>query len=411
MEPERRKETALPERAQRSWNSNLLKVKTERRMKIRLLKIFAAVAVLLSFGSCSLLKVSVDTGNPPLPASEANTRMMTRGFYYDLADEIARTADSVAAASSEIPVRIRAIRWKMQATRAAVTAVMQSNPDVALIDTWLLCVRMDSAFRRLPDSLLFAGQTPLVRKVVARLDRKAEHLASTLLAPEKFALMQEFVGNYMQANPVTGSQFTPVNTTLPWIEFLQSKGVETQYNVGSISDVIADLGDRFGGQSEQMVNSIGWSKDIFELQMQQDSVRNRLTRQLDSLERNFDRIVTVMEHLPQIADYMGKSLNTEVAALIETLNGAVDNAFADLDRQRAELQGYISAERKALVDQAQQAVDTAVQNAMDRVPALVAKLLAWIVLFAVIMLGVPFGIGFWLGRVRERAKTRKTGGA
>ena len=146
-------------------------------MKIRLLKIFAAVAVLLSFGSCSLLKVSVDTGNPPLPASEANTRMMTRGFYYDLADEIARTADSVAAASSEIPVRIRAIRWKMQATRAAVTAVMQSNPDVALIDTWLLCVRMDSAFRRLPDSLLFAGQTPLVRKVVARLDKKAEHLA------------------------------------------------------------------------------------------------------------------------------------------------------------------------------------------------------------------------------------------
>lgn len=69
LEPERRKETALPERAQRSWNSNLLKVKTERRMKIRLLKIFAAVAVLLSFGSCSLLKVSVDTGNPPLPAS------------------------------------------------------------------------------------------------------------------------------------------------------------------------------------------------------------------------------------------------------------------------------------------------------------------------------------------------------
>ena len=203
-------------------------------MKIRLLKIFAAVAVLLSFGSCSLLKVSVDTGNPPLPASEANTRMMTRGFYYDLADEIARTADSVAAASSEIPVRIRAIRWKMQATRAAVTAVMQSNPDVALIDTWLLCVRMDSAFRRLPDSLLFAGQTPLVRKVVARLDRKAEHLASTLLAPEKFALMQEFVGNYMQANPVTGSQFTPVNTTLPWIEFLQSKGVETQYNLSLI---------------------------------------------------------------------------------------------------------------------------------------------------------------------------------
>lgn len=380
-------------------------------MRIRLLKILAAGTVLLFFTGCSLFKVTVDTGNPPLPASEANTRMMTRGFYYDLADEIARTADSVAAASPEIPVQIRAIRWKMQATRAAVTAVMQSNPDVALIDTWLLCVRMDSAFRRLPDSLLFADQTPLVRKVVARLDKKAEHLASNLLSPDKFALMREFVGNYMEANPVTGSQFTPVNTTLAWVEFLQSKGVETQYNVGSISDVIADLGDRFGGQSGQMINSVGWSKDIFELQMQQDSVRARLVQQLDSLERNFDRIVTVMEHLPQIADYMGRRLNAEVTALIGTMNGAVDNAFADLDRQRAELQVYISAEREALVNQAREAVDTAVQNAMDQVPALVGKLLAWIVLFAVVMLGVPFGIGFWLGRVRERAKAKKEGGA
>lgn len=148
-------------------------------MKIRLLKIFAAVAVLLSFGSCSLLKVSVDTGNPPLPASEANTRMMTRGFYYDLADEIARTADSVAAASSEIPVRIRAIRWKMQATRAAVTAVMQSNPDVALIDTWLLCVRMDSAFRRLPDSLLSPGR----RRSCARSWRVWTRKPNTWLRP------------------------------------------------------------------------------------------------------------------------------------------------------------------------------------------------------------------------------------
>lgn len=135
--------------------------------------------MLLSFGSCSLLKVSVDTGNPPLPASEANTRMMTRGFYYDLADEIARTADSVAAASSEIPVRIRAIRWKMQATRAAVTAVMQSNPDVALIDTWLLCVRMDSAFRRLPDSLLFAGR----RRSCARSWRVWTRKPNTWLRP------------------------------------------------------------------------------------------------------------------------------------------------------------------------------------------------------------------------------------
>lgn len=376
-----------------------------------MLEWLAAVAAAALLGGCSLLKVSVDTGNPPLPDAQANTRMMTRGFYYDMTDEIARTADSVAAASPEVPVKIRAIRWKMQATRAAVSAVMQSNPDVALIDTWLLCARMDSAFRRLPDSLLFGDRTPLVRRTAERLDQKVERLARGLLKADEFERMREFVAGYMEANPVTGSKFTPVNTTLPWIEFLRGKGVETDYTVGSISDVIADLGDRFGGESDAVVSSIGWSKDIFELQMQQDSLRCRLTQQIDSLGRDFDRIVAVMEHLPQIADYMGESLNGEMTALIGTMNDAVDNAFADLDRQRTELQRYVSSEREAILAQASEAVDTALRNALDQVPGLVARLLLWILLFAAIVLGIPFGIGFWLGRVRERARAKKNGGA
>lgn len=376
-----------------------------------MLEWLAAVAAAALLGGCSLLKVSVDTGNPPLPDAQANTRMMTRGFYYDMTDEIARTADSVAAASPEVPVKIRAIRWKMQATRAAVSAVMQSNPDVALIDTWLLCARMDSAFRRLPDSLLFGDRTPLVRRTAERLDQKVERLARGVLKADEFERMREFVAGYMEANPVTGSKFTPVNTTLPWIEFLRGKGVETDYTVGSISDVIADLGDRFGGESDAVVSSIGWSKDIFELQMQQDSLRSRLTQQIDSLGRDFDRIVAVMEHLPQIADYMGESLNGEMTALIGTMNDAVDNAFADLDRQRTELQRYVSSEREAILAQASEAVDTALRNALDQVPGLVARLLLWILLFAAIVLGIPFGIGFWLGRVRERARAKKNGGA
>lgn len=379
-------------------------------MKTQLLKIFASGLLLLLLTGCSLFKFSIDSGSPPLQASDLNTRMMTRGFYYDMTDEIARTADSIAAATPDIPVQIRAVRWKMQTTRAAVAAAMQSNPDVALLDTWLLCVRMDSAFRRLPDSLLFGAQTPLARTMAARLEKKATHLASNLLSPERFTLMRDFVRQYMRANPVTGSQFAPVNTTLAWVEYLRTKGIEPQYNVGTISEVAADLGDRFGGQSEQIMNNIGWSKDIFDLQMQQDSIRTRLVQQLDSLERNFDRMVVVIEHLPQIADYMSQSFSTEVSAMIRTMNGAVDNAFSDLDRQRAELQAYISSERETLIVQAREAVDLAVQNALDQVPALVAKLLVWIVLFAVVMLGVPFGIGLWLGRLRERAKAKKTGG-
>ena len=379
-------------------------------MKYKLLKLLLSGSLLLTLGGCSLFRFSVDTGNPPLSTEEVNVRTMTRGFYYDLSDEITRTADSIVSTAPDISVRIRAIRWKMQSTRAAVAAAMQSTPDVALLDTWLLCVRMDSAFCRLPDSLLFREQTPLARTVAARLSKKAGRLAANLLPEEKYRLMERFVAEYMTANPVTASQFTPVNTTLPWIEFLRANGVEPQYNVGSVSDVIADLGDRFGGQSAQTVNSITWSKDIFEMRLAQDSLHLQIGMQLDSLERNFTRMVMVAEHLPEISDRMLAELNARATQLISTMEASVDHAFSDLDRQRTELQYYVSRERETLVEQLRAAGDDLVRTTLDAVPGVIGQLLFYFVLAVAVLVGGPFALGFWLGGVRARARMKKRAG-
>ena len=53
------------------------------------LALFAAAST-----GCSLLKVAVATGDP-LSKEEMNVRTMTRGFYYDMAGEVARAADSI----------------------------------------------------------------------------------------------------------------------------------------------------------------------------------------------------------------------------------------------------------------------------------------------------------------------------
>lgn len=79
----------------------------------------AAAALLAAFAltGCSLLKVAVATGDP-LSKEEMNIRTMTRGFYYDMASEVSRTADSIAAAAPDIATRAAAVRWKIRATRA-----------------------------------------------------------------------------------------------------------------------------------------------------------------------------------------------------------------------------------------------------------------------------------------------------
>ena len=351
------------------------------------MKLAAALFAAVSFAGCSLLKVAVATGDP-LSKEQMNVRTMTRGFYYDMAGEVARAADSIVAASPDVNVRVAAVRWKIRATRAGVTAAMQGIPDVALADLWILCRRMNEGFAQAPDSLLFGLQSDIARDAALRLARQ-------VLPDDRYALMERFVTDYVRDNPASEGDETD-NTTLAWLEYLRAAGVEQDYATGSIAEVLADVNDRLSGQTQQVTNSVSWSKDIFEMRLRQDSLRLQVGAQLDSLERSFNRIVVVAEHLPEISDKVLEELNRQATQLIWTMNASVDNAFADFDRQR----------REALVEQLRATGDELVRTTLDAVPGLVGKILLYVVLALAVLIGGPFALGFWLGGVRAKARIK-----
>lgn len=370
-----------------------------------LLQAAAALCAALVLTGCSLLKVAVATGDP-LSKEEMNVRTMTRGFYYDMAAEVARTADSIAQAAPDVATRVAAVRWKIRATRAGVSAAMQGIPDVALADLWILCRRMNDSFAEAPDSLLFGPQSDIARDAALRLDRRAGRLARQVLPADRYDLMAAFVDDYIRKNPASEGDETD-NTTLAWLEYLQAAGVGHDYATGSIAEVLADVNDRLSGQTQQVTNSVSWSKDIFEMRFRQDSLRIEVGAQLDSLERSFTRIVVVAEHLPEISDKVLEELNRQATQLIWTMNASVDNAFADFDRQRGELQRYVTREREALVEQLRTTGDELVRTTLDALPGLVGKILLYVVLALAVLIGGPFALGFWLGGVRARAKAKK----
>lgn len=302
-------------------------------------------------------------------------------------------------------VRVAAVRWKIRATRAGVTAAMQGIPDVALADLWILCRRMNEGFAQAPDSLLFGLQSDIARDAALRLDRRAGRLARQVLPDDRYALMERFVTDYVRDNPASEGDETD-NTTLAWLEYLRAAGVEQDYATGSIAEVLADVNDRLSGQTQQVTNSVSWSKDIFEMRLRQDSLRLQVGAQLDSLERSFNRIVVVAEHLPEISDKVLEELNRQATQLIWTMNASVDNAFADFDRQRGELQQYVTREREALVEQLRATGDELVRTTLDAVPGLVGKILLYLVLALAVLIGGPFALGFWLGGVRAKYRIK-----
>ena len=367
-------------------------------------KTAAVVFALTMLVSCSLLKFTLSTGEEPMPKEEMNTRVMTRGFYYELSNDIAETADSIAK-DAPMAVQVAATRWKIRSTRVAVTAAMQGIPDVALADLWILCRRMNTRFGLAPDSLLFFDRTPIARATAERLDHKAEDLAREVLTPERFALMQRFVEVQSAENPATETDAS--NTTYAWMQFLKAEGVEPNYTTGTVAEVLADVNDRVSGQTQQISNSLGWSKDIIALQLQQDSMRHEIGAQLDSLERNFNRMVVVAEHIPEISDKMMQSVGDELSRFVSSVDSSVDNLFYETNRQRNELQSFITREREAMITDLRSSADEVVQNALDAVPGVVGEVVFYVVFGVLLLLGVPFGLGFWLGGVRQRARERR----
>ena len=367
----------------------------------RMLLHAAALLAALALAGCSLLKVAVSTGDP-LPREAMNLRVTTRGFSYDLSSEVAAAADAFAASAPDLPARIRAVRWKIRATRAAVTAAMQGIPEVALADLWILCRRMDEGFAALPDSLLFGPSSDVARTVAARLDRRAERLAREGLSAERYALLADFVGAYLREHPVRDEGTEAANTTLAWMEYLRARGIEDRYATGSIAEVIADVNDRLSGQTQQLSNSIGWSKELLEMQLHADSTAVRLGAQLDSLDRRFERLALVAERLPELSSAMVEGLGGELAQLLAALDRTVHGTFADVSREREAMQRYVTGEREALVAQLRTTAEELVRQSFEAVPGLVGRLLLYVVLAIGVLVGVPFALGFVLGRKLRR---------
>lgn len=364
--------------------------------------IFAFVA-----SSCSLFKMTISTGDTPLPIVELNTRMMTRGFYNEFTSKVIAAADSIIATSTSHQTKMNALRWKLEATSAATQSSFQTVPQVALLNTWVLCRQMNAMLVSTPDAKLFGKQSPIARNASKELLAKIERLAKSVLPADMFAKMNTFVDQYCTANRVSQTTLAPDNLMLEWVQYLEANDKEYVRTVGSVSEVMADMTDRFSSYTSQFGNELSWSKDLITMQLAQDSIRDKLSMQLDSTARDFRRMVLILEHSPELIDTVSKSLNKQLTSLIETMNASVDGAFMNIARERVALQEFFAEQRELLMKETKDAADTAVKSALNMLPTIIGKILVYIILAAVVIFTLPFLLGMWLGGLRARRKERK----
>lgn len=372
------------------------------KMKKFLVLALAAAAV----QSCSLLKFSVDMGDEPMPAADVNTRVMVRAFYKDFSAGIINAADSIVTVSSDLNTKMRAMRWKMDATSICAGTAYGSLPEMSLLNTWLFCNTMDLYMASAPDSLLFGPQSGIAREVSGRMNGKIDSLAAKILPGQRYRLMKNFVTEHSSLSDPAVQK----DMLLKWISFTGQSDTSYVKSQGSISQTIADMSDKMSGYSSQWANEISWTKDMFTARFESDTTGDELKNRLDSLYADFHRMSLVLENSPEIMASITDDMNAQLTELINTINYSLDHAFSNIDTQRAALETFLDTQRVRLMKEADASVAAAIDRTMDGVPALIGSILLYLVLFIAVLFSIPFALGFMLGRLREKRAAKKKDG-
>lgn len=387
-------------------------------------RLAAGVFLCLILCGCSLLSVKV--GSDPMPSRDLKLRLQTREFATAFATKVVRTADTVAARSSDPKVRADTIRWKLGATAAVQQSSLRADPMLALVDTWVLCRQMKDYFTGgAGEPAALGPDTPLAAQASAQLEQEILEVADTLLSARELKRASAFVDDQCSKHPLKSLAFERESVAMPWLKQEGPGGANT---MGSMSEAITDLSDRVTTVGQQVPNEVRWRIDLQRQELdlgagdwKRFSVGAQSALQsFSTLAENAQLVTKAANDLtgtlePEFVRFDERwgttleALKTERIAVLDTLDSERIAVVESLELQRVALMRDFARERAEIIAGADRATQSAIAQAGQQARAFVRTALLFGSLFALIVLGLPFLAGYLVGRAIKRNPPQASG--
>lgn len=362
------------------------------------------IFLLLSLSSCSLFKLSIKTAERPLSSQQLLSRVMVRGFYGDFCYHIIECADSIISSTDDVVLELNAIRFKKGATSACAVAVYNAVPDVAMVNTWALVMRMKDMLDCDKGKEYFGCYSSYVSSVCSKLSACFDTVAISILDPTNFMQTRSFVCQYSTDNPMCDLMFTNNDLAVEYASFVP----ESDYtSVGLLTEVLSDMNDRMGGYSRQVLNDFSWSKDAFMLQLKSDSVGGDVKLYADSLRKMFTQTISVFDSVPVYLYYGSEEFNKRIIQIDEGMQRNVFNLFSNITARQQAFECFVEQQRVSMASDIDYIVAMAITRIERAVPEIVRSLVIWVVILFVALSFIPFLAGFMIGRGKSKKKTPK----
>lgn len=375
---------------------------------MRFLNYVFLLLVMSIFSSCSLLKVSVESGVIPLSKQELNTRMAVRGFYYDFTNGVEEVSDSIIKNTYNDEIKINALKLKLSATNVCTQTVYQTIPKSSLLDTWVFCKQLDVFCKTSDLNNLLGENYTWMQKEAEDQYKHISKIAKALCSHQEYQQLKDFVDHYVETHPQLDLSFSAVSTSRELIEYLQIPDSTYVQTVGSSAEVFNDLTDRLGVYNSQIRNQVAWQKDIWAIEWKQDTLAHQFLAKADSISVLLKDLAIIAQESPEMMGIIAIRMREELSPLVSDLNSGLYNTALQISSQREDFQKYMDEQRSFIVDDINKTGTAFIQETSDGIAHIIKKsafmLILLVIVLVLVLFGMPFTIGFYIAKLKFRKK-------
>ncbi|MCA0133319.1 hypothetical protein [Winogradskyella alexanderae] len=365
------------------------------------------MTIMLLVTSCSLVKI--ESEQKPLGVRELNTRLLTQNFARTAMDRVELAADSISSLYPDKKnIQINTLHWKIQTSEELGKVSFQTEPKVALMDTWAYFLEAKQSLELPELDGIFGTHKGLALEAIDKNIKEIDNIALNVLPKEEYSQIKNFVKEHAENTPLfMQKEFKHQSVRESYLKFKNIPDSTAVQTVGTLSEVVADATNRFGYYSDASGKRFNWKAEMILKDKGLDSIA--FEAKLAEIEAQFNRLIVVAENSPETIEEAIKEFRSNISPLFRNLNYEIGSAMKSLSsdvqdidmmlaRERVALDSIIQRERIALLTKADALVESGIENAFDSIGKTLRNLILYFILLFMVVLGLPFYLGYLTGK-------------
>jgi len=364
--------------------------------------------------SCSLIRI--ESEQEPLAVKDLNIRLLTHEFAGQAMNLTQKTADSILSYSPSEETKKMLLVWQINTASQLKELAFQASPRIAMLDVWTYMLKTKFFFENQNIVPLSLQTAEIIKDATAQNVSKIERIANKVMNTKEFQKYAVFVEGQARATPFKSADFEKVTSVREaYLELTNTPDSLSVKTVGTLSEVVADLGNRLSYGTELTRKQLKWETQLYLKEKGLDTVN--IEQKLIVFQDQINRLITVAENSSELLDEALVNFRKEINPIFIGLEQGVSTSILKLsaelsavdlmvERERVALDSLIKRERKALADEAHIIVSAGVENTMAEVRKTIGVATIFGIVFMIILLGLPFYAGYLLGKRKSKSDSK-----